>query len=40
MKRRIFLRVFIGYAVVSLLAVLVFALYTRGACAADLATMP
>jgi two-component system phosphate regulon sensor histidine kinase PhoR len=29
MKRRIFLRVFLGYAVVSLLAVLVFALYTR-----------
>ena len=30
MKRRIFVRVFAGYAVVSLLAVLVFALYTRG----------
>ena len=29
MKRRIFLRVFLGYAVVSLLAVLVFAFYTR-----------
>ena len=29
MKRRIFLRVFLGYAVVSLLAVLVFSLYTR-----------
>ena len=29
MKRRIFLRVFIGYAVVSVLAVLVFAFYTR-----------
>lgn len=30
MKRRIFVRVFAGYAVVSLLSVLVFALYARG----------
>jgi two-component system, OmpR family, phosphate regulon sensor histidine kinase PhoR len=30
MKRRIFVRVFAGYGVVSLLTVLVFALYTRG----------
>jgi two-component system phosphate regulon sensor histidine kinase PhoR len=29
MKRRIFLRVFVGYAVVSILAVLVFSIYTR-----------